>query len=71
MPQKITREQLKAKLDSGQALVLLEALPEDSYRRAHLPGAIRIPNEEPIEKWAPRLIPSRDAQVVTYCANFI
>ena len=50
----ITREELKAKMDRGDDFVLLEALGEASYRRGHLPGAIRIEN----------------ALVVAYCSNF-
>ena len=38
----ITREELKAKMDRGDDFVLLEVLGEASYRRAHLPGAIRF-----------------------------
>jgi hypothetical protein len=38
----ISREDLKEKIDRGEDFVLLEALSEASYRRAHLPGAIRF-----------------------------
>ena len=37
--QTITREEPKAKMYQGDDFVLLETLPESSYRRAHLPGA--------------------------------
>ena len=38
----ITREELKAKMDRGDDFVLLEVLSEQAYRRAALPGAIRL-----------------------------
>lgn len=69
MVTKINREELKAKIDRGDKFNLLEALAEDSYRRAHLPGAVRIPDNEPAEQWAPRLVPDKNREVVTYCMN--
>ncbi len=62
----ITREELKEKMDRGDDFVLLEALSEDSYRRAHLPGAIRFQNLD----LAPELLPDRSAQIIAYCSNF-
>ena len=62
----ITREELKEKMDRGDDFVLLEALGEKSYRRAHLPGAIRFQDTS----LAPTLLPDRSAQIVAYCSNF-
>jgi rhodanese-related sulfurtransferase len=62
----ITREELKEKMDRGDDFVLLEALSEDSYRRAHLPGAIRFKDTSR----APELLPDRRAEIVAYCSNF-
>ncbi len=41
----IDREVLKAKLDRGEDLVIVEALPPSYYEEAHLPGAINIPHD--------------------------
>lgn len=62
----IAREDLKAKMDRGEDLVLLEVLGEGSYRQGHLPGAIRFqdPNE------APEVVPDKGALVVAYCSNY-
>jgi len=65
---RISREDLKGKLDRGEAITLVEALPEMYYRRAHLPGAINIPAER-VAELAPRLLPDKDAEIVVYCAN--
>ena len=62
----ITREELKDKMDRGDDFVLLEALGEKSYRRAHLPGAIRFQDTG----LAPALLPDRSAEIVAYCSNF-
>jgi hypothetical protein len=62
----ITREELKEKMDRGDDFVLLEALGEKSYRRAHLPGAIRFQDTSRV----PELLPDRSAEIVAYCSNF-
>ncbi len=62
----ITREELKAKMDRGDDFVVLEVLSEQSYQRAHLPGAIRFQNMDRTSE----LLPDNDAEVVAYCSNF-
>ena len=62
----MTREELKAKMDRGDDFVLLEVLGEASYRRAHLPGAIRFQNMDRTSE----LLPDKSAEVVAYCSNF-
>jgi len=62
----ITREELKAKMDRGDDFVLLEALGEKSYRRAHLPGAIRFQDTSR----ALELLTDKSAEIVAYCSNF-
>jgi hypothetical protein len=62
----ITREELKAKMDRGDDFVLLEALGEASYRRAHLPGAIRFQDTS----LAPELFPDGDTFIIAYCSSF-
>lgn len=39
----ISRQELKAKMDRGDAFTLVEALDEAYYRRSHLPGAVNLP----------------------------
>jgi rhodanese-related sulfurtransferase len=56
----ITREELKAKMDRRDDFVLLEVLSGQSYRRAHLPGAIRFQNMDRTSE----LLPDKDAEVV-------
>lgn len=64
----ITREDLKAKLDRGDDFVLVETLPEEQYRHAHLPGAVNLPPDR-VEELAPELLPDEDADIVVYCTN--
>jgi rhodanese-related sulfurtransferase len=67
MVEDISREELVAKMECGEDFVLLEALPEKSYRRSHLPGAITLPPGRSGQ--AEELIPSKEAEVVVYCAS--
>lgn len=62
----ISREELKAKMDRGDDFVLLEVLREESYRRGHLPGAIRLQDTSR----APELLPDKSTFVVAYSSNF-
>jgi hypothetical protein len=62
----MTRGELTAKMDCGEDFVLLEVLGEVSYRRAHLPGAIRFTDAGK----APELFPDKSTFVVAYCSNF-
>ena len=62
----ISREDLKEKIDRGDDFVLLEALSEASYGRAHLPGAIRFQDMDLI----PDLLPDKSTEVVAYCSSF-
>ncbi len=62
----IDREALKEKIDRGDDFVLLEVLSEQSYKREHLPGAIRYGDFDPISE----LRPDKSTEVVAYCSNF-
>ena len=66
--ERISREELKAKLDRGEDVVLVEALGEAHYEEAHLPGAINIPYDR-VGELAPSLLPDKGAQIVVYCSN--
>lgn len=64
----ITREELEAKLDRGEEVVLVETLGPRYYEDAHLPGAINIPHTE-VDALAPQMLPDKSAQIVVYCSN--
>jgi len=67
MENTITTEDLKAKLDRKQ-IIVVETLAPERYREAHIPGALNIPPEK-IKELAPRLLPAKDVEIITYCAN--
>jgi rhodanese-related sulfurtransferase len=64
----ITRDELKAKLDRGDDLVVVEALPPMYYNHTHLPGALNLPHDQ-VDELARRLLPDRDREIVVYCSN--
>ena len=62
----VTREELKERMDRGDEFVLVETLPEQAFRRAHLPGAVNLDDMDKI----PTLLPDKGAEIITYCTNF-
>ena len=64
----ISTKDLKSKLDKKQGITVVETLASERYREAHLPGALNIPPEQ-IRELAPQLLPNKNAEIVTYCAN--
>jgi rhodanese-related sulfurtransferase len=60
------REALKEKIDRGDDFLLLEVLGEASYRRGHLPGAVRYEGRDQVEG----LVRDRSTEIVAYCSNF-
>lgn len=68
MSAKISREELKRKLDAGEDFVLVEGLPRKYWAKGHIPGALNLPHDQ-IEALAPELLPNKNREVVVYCAN--
>jgi rhodanese-related sulfurtransferase len=67
MIERISRDELKAKIDSGDDFVLIEALDERYYRQSHLPGAINLPPKA-LER-AEELLSDKGADIVVYCSG--
>jgi len=68
MESTISTKGLKAKLDQKQKITVVETLAPEPYREAHIPGALNIPPDR-IKELAPQVLPNKDAEIVTYCAN--
>jgi rhodanese-related sulfurtransferase len=76
----ISARQLKAMIEGGEPLVLVDARDEIHYRRGHLPGAISVPAEDaplafvdlgrPKRLLHPERLPTdRTTLVVFYCGG--
>jgi len=64
----ISREELREKLERGDAFYLFEVLPRMYWRKHHLPGARSLPLDE-IGTIA-TLVPDKRAEIVVYCWDF-
>jgi rhodanese-related sulfurtransferase len=64
----VSRGELVAKIERGDAFTLVETLSERLYRQAHLPDAINLPPDR-VAELAPELLPDKAADIVVYCAN--
>jgi rhodanese-related sulfurtransferase/DNA-binding HxlR family transcriptional regulator len=60
----ISREELLARLEAGEPLVVVDVRPIEEYRAAHLPGALSIPLDELEQRL--RELP-QERQIVAYC----
>jgi len=60
----MSREELLARLEAGEALVVVDVRPVEEYRAAHLRGAVSIPLDELEQRL--RELP-RERQIVAYC----
>jgi rhodanese-related sulfurtransferase len=67
MERTISTKDLKSKLDKKQ-ITVVETLAPERYREAHIPGALNIPPDR-IKEVAPRLLPNKNSEIITYCAN--
>jgi len=68
MESTISTKELKAKLDRKDPLQVVETLAPERYREAHLPGALNIPPEQ-IKELAPKMLPNKNVEIVTYCTS--
>ena len=66
--QKITAEQAKARMDSGDEIIILDVRTQEEYDAGHIAGAILIPNETIIDT-KPDLLPDLDAEILVYCRS--
>ena len=68
MVAKITREEVRAKIENGAEIALVEALPGKYYLEQHLPGALNLPHDR-VDELAPALLPDKSAEIIVYCAS--
>ncbi len=66
--QKITAEEAKAKMDSGDAFILVDVRTEDEFNAEHIEGALLIPNETILSE-QPTLLPDKNATILIYCRS--
>jgi rhodanese-related sulfurtransferase len=65
-PKRITVEELKRRMDSGERLVILDSRGQEAWEKSdvQIPGSLRVPPDE-VEKHLQEI--PWGAAVVTYC----
>jgi sulfur-carrier protein adenylyltransferase/sulfurtransferase len=66
----VSLEDLKARMEAGEDLVLVDVREKDEWRQGHIPGAVHVPRGF-LEMQAESKLPDKSAKVVTYCAGGI
>jgi rhodanese-related sulfurtransferase len=64
----ISRDDLKAKIDRHDNFKLVDALAEEAFQDAHLPGALNVPAAR-VRELAPQRLPDKNAEIVVYCSG--
>ena len=65
---KLSAEEAKARLDSGDPLVLLDVRTREEFDSGHISGALCLPVES-IGSEAPAELPDRNAEILIYCRS--
>ena len=63
---RISREELQAKLASGDPHPLLEVLPAGYWKKNHLPGALNAPPDQAVAIIS-AAVPDRTREIIVYC----
>ena len=69
MKHTISREQIRAKLNSGEPITLVEALPPQYFNKHHLPNAINIPHDQ-VADLAADLLPDQALADIEHAIRF-
>lgn len=65
---KISAADAKARIDSGDDIIILDVRTQEEFNEGHIPGAILIPNETILDE-QPALLPDLDAEILIYCRS--
>ncbi|WP_301961916.1 rhodanese-like domain-containing protein [uncultured Phascolarctobacterium sp.] len=66
--QNITAAQVKARLDKGDMLTVIDVRTKEEYASGHVPGSILIPFDE-IKTKAGQLPQDKNTEIVVYCRS--
>ena len=64
----LTAQEAKARMDSGDSIVVLDVRTQAEFEENHIEGAVLIPNETIISE-PPAELPDKDAEILIYCRS--
>lgn len=64
----ISDQELLARIDAGDALLVLDVRSPKEFEAGHIPGAVNLPYDQ-VDERVGELGPSRDRPVVVYCEH--
>ena len=64
----LTEEQAKARMDSGDEVIILDVRTPEEYAQGHIAGAVLLPVSN-ITSDALELLPDKDAEILVYCRS--
>ncbi|HRX58780.1 MAG TPA: rhodanese-like domain-containing protein [Eubacteriales bacterium] len=65
---KITADQAKERIDSGDDLIILDVRTQEEYDAGHIENAVLLPNET-ISDTQPDLLPDLNQEILIYCRS--
>ena len=65
---KISSSDAKARLDSGDKLILLDVRTKEEFDAGHIGGAVLLPNETIVDT-KPEALPDLNAEILIYCRS--
>jgi rhodanese-related sulfurtransferase len=65
---KISASDAKARLDSGDTLILLDVRTKEEFDAGHIAGAVLLPNETIVDT-PPEALPDLNAEILIYCRS--
>ena len=65
---KISAADAKARMDSGDELIILDVRTKEEFDAGHIAGAVLVPNETIVDE-QPDLLPDLDVEILVYCRS--
>lgn len=65
---KLSAQDAKARIDSGDELIILDVREDYEFAQGHIPGAVLLPLGQIAQK-AGETLPQKDAEILLYCRS--
>jgi len=65
---RISAQEVKAEMESGQNVILLDVREPSEFSQGHIPGA-RLASLQSLQSYSQQKLPDRDARIIVYCQS--